>query len=298
MEDEEASWCTTLFLKCKKTKKLFMVTVPPGSKPDLKPLAKLLGSKELRLADEKSRACLSLSDAESKAGCLTAMSVVGDKEGVVTSVLDEGILNPAGFRCRMCSGCRDFKNHAQHRIAEITAEVLVDVLKSSGHEPMVIKVPVRKDAPKKPEPSSPENVTPPKPPDNDGGGGGDNGNNGNNGNDKNDENSRPGDNSSGGGGGGGGGKSGSNAPAAKKGKGGFGCNVLSTSSIENKVNSAVDAFLDAYMLSPFSKKIALPVRYFRSSFLSAPPPPSYVITESRLLFFSRPCSYRLSSLLS
>ena len=154
-EEEEKSWCTSLFLKCKKTKKLFMVTVPPNSgKPDIKKLAALLGSKEVRLADDKSRLCLNLSSSEAEKGCLTAMSVVGDTTNSVTSVLDEKMLSP-DLNCRMCSGCRDFKNHAQHRIAELSSGDLTKFLEDCNHPPLILNIPRRAEEEKKSSPPPP-----------------------------------------------------------------------------------------------------------------------------------------------
>ena len=77
VEEEVASWCTSLLVKCKKTKKMFMVTTAPGNKPDLKKLAKDVGAKELRLVSaEKDKDVLHLPEG-CENGCVTALSVVG-----------------------------------------------------------------------------------------------------------------------------------------------------------------------------------------------------------------------------
>jgi Ala-tRNA(Pro) deacylase len=77
VEEELASWCTSLLVKCKKSKKMFMVTTAPGNKADLKRLAKEVGAKELRLVSaEKDKAVLNLPEG-CQNGCVTALSVVG-----------------------------------------------------------------------------------------------------------------------------------------------------------------------------------------------------------------------------
>lgn len=77
VEEEVASWCTSLLVKCKKTKKMFMVTTAPGNRADLKKLAKDVGAKELRLVSaEKDKAVLHLPEG-CENGCVTALSVVG-----------------------------------------------------------------------------------------------------------------------------------------------------------------------------------------------------------------------------
>ena len=107
----QASWCTSLLVKCKKTKKLFMVTSRPGARANLKAVAKQVGAKELRMAGEKEKALLGLAEG-CEGGCVTAMSVLGDTEGKVTSVVDAAIPEMVA-NLRMCSGCRDFKAHNQ-----------------------------------------------------------------------------------------------------------------------------------------------------------------------------------------
>ena len=107
----QASWCTSLLVKCKKTKKVFMLTTRPGARANLKAVAKQVGAKELRMAGEKEKALLGLAEG-CEGGCVTAMSVLGDTEGKVTSVVDAAIPEMAA-NLRMCSGCRDFKAHNQ-----------------------------------------------------------------------------------------------------------------------------------------------------------------------------------------
>ena len=58
----------------------------PGTKPDLKKLAKSIGAKELRIAGDTDKAVLGL-PAGSFGGSLTAMSVVGDTENKVSSLV-------------------------------------------------------------------------------------------------------------------------------------------------------------------------------------------------------------------
>ena len=75
--DEVGSWCTSLLVKCKKKKTIFMITAAPGHKVDLKKMASLVGAKELRLvSSDVDKAHLTLWP-ECAGGCVTAMSVVG-----------------------------------------------------------------------------------------------------------------------------------------------------------------------------------------------------------------------------
>lgn len=77
VDEEVASWCTSLLVKCKKKKTMFMVTTAPGNKADLKKIAKQVGAKELRLVTaEKDKAVLGLPEG-CQNGCVTALSVVG-----------------------------------------------------------------------------------------------------------------------------------------------------------------------------------------------------------------------------
>ena len=131
VEEEVASWAKTLFLKDKKKKKLFMVTVP-GTAPSipLKMLSKAVGVKELRMAGAKDmKAALGL-----EKGCVTAMSVVNDVACKITSVIDKRCI---GGNFRMCSGCNDPKDHTQHHISEQSTESLMAFLEACGHAPMI-----------------------------------------------------------------------------------------------------------------------------------------------------------------
>ena len=88
-----------------------MVTTRPGARANLKAVAKQVGAKELRMAGEKEKALLGLAEG-CEGGCVTAMSVLGDTEGKVTSVVDAAIPEMAA-NLRICSGCRAFKAHNQ-----------------------------------------------------------------------------------------------------------------------------------------------------------------------------------------
>ena len=39
---------------------------------------------------------------------------------------------------RMCSGCRDFKDHTQHHIASVPAATVIKLLEESGHPPKFV----------------------------------------------------------------------------------------------------------------------------------------------------------------
>ena len=67
------------------------------------------------------------------------MSVVGDKQGKVTSVLDEQLQKWAE-PLRMCSGCADFKDHAQHHVSSVPVAALLHLLEASGHKPKFVAI--------------------------------------------------------------------------------------------------------------------------------------------------------------
>merc|ERR1719277_746977 len=69
-------------------------------------------------------------------GCVTAMSVVNDKVGNVTSVLDSRLLKE-GTRIRMCTGCNDALDHSQHRISEQGPSSLLSFCEACGHTPRI-----------------------------------------------------------------------------------------------------------------------------------------------------------------
>jgi hypothetical protein len=76
-DEEAASWCTSLLVKCKKKKQIYMITSAPGHKPDLKKIAGAVGAKELRLvSSDADKAHLKL-PVKCTSGCVTAMSVIG-----------------------------------------------------------------------------------------------------------------------------------------------------------------------------------------------------------------------------
>ena len=131
VEEEVASWAKTLFLKDKKKKQLFMVTIPSSAAAiPLKMLSKALGMKELRMAGAKDmEAALGL-----ERGCVTAISVVNDVECKITSVLDKRCI---GTVFRMCTGCNDPKDHTQHHISEQSTESLMAFLDACGHAPLI-----------------------------------------------------------------------------------------------------------------------------------------------------------------
>eukprot|EP01052_Picozoa_sp_SAG31_P020411 SAG31_NODE_1532_length_7990_cov_8.692941_9_plen_68_part_00 len=60
-------------------------------------------------------------------------------QGKIISVLDDQIPNMVA-PLRMCSGCRDFKDHTQHHIASVRPQVLIKMLVDSGHEPMLVSM--------------------------------------------------------------------------------------------------------------------------------------------------------------
>lgn len=126
-----------LIVKGKKTSTVYMLTIPQQNSINLKALAKTLKEKELRLLDMKKRDDLLC---QTK-GCFTLLSLYGNKEGKVKSVIhtdlfDEGAENDEQS-LRICCGCDDPLDHTQHRIADVKIKHVKQLVKESNTEPPI-----------------------------------------------------------------------------------------------------------------------------------------------------------------
>ena len=112
-----------LFVKCKKTKKLFLITARQESKVNLKVTSKALGVKELRLAS----ADLVLEKLHSQKGCITCLSLFYDIDQSVQWVVEKSLLKQQPEWC-LCAGCHDPLNHKQHNVTTLTQAQLSSIL--------------------------------------------------------------------------------------------------------------------------------------------------------------------------
>lgn len=122
-----------LFVKDKKSKGLYLISMRQGVQADLKKLAKgIEGVKEFRMSSGgKEQFCV-------ESGCITLCSLYNNVQGTVTPVIDSGLLNSTE-KLRICAGCSDALDHSQHNVVDITMKQLQELMKvSSTPEPIVV----------------------------------------------------------------------------------------------------------------------------------------------------------------
>ena len=131
-------------------------------KADLKTLAKVLGVKELRMAQPVDMNSI----LHVEKGCVTAMTPfmvcvcvlcytilaglftkctslllvfisLQDGEGLCQSVLDSALFQQ-NAPLRMCAGCSDARDHTQHNISSCPPSALQSLLLESNHTPILI----------------------------------------------------------------------------------------------------------------------------------------------------------------
>lgn len=118
-----------LFLKDKKDG-LWLVTLRDDLRVDLNALAKTLGSPRFSFgAAELLIATLGI-----EPGSVTPFAVVNDAERNVRLVLDAGMLALAPL---------NFHPLRNDRTTAVTAEDLLKFVRATGHEPMIVEIPVR-----------------------------------------------------------------------------------------------------------------------------------------------------------
>eukprot|EP00941_MAST-03F_sp_MAST-3F-sp1_P002791 g2791.t1 len=116
-----------LFVKDKKSKKMFLITAKQSSKIDLKTLTKTLGMKQLRmmrLDDKKNYTFI-------RKGCITSLSLYNDVTADITPVFDSKLFELNSLR--ICAGCEDPADHSQHNVVDVTMEQILTLLAESGH---------------------------------------------------------------------------------------------------------------------------------------------------------------------
>jgi len=120
-----------LFVKDKKSKKMFLITALQDTKIDLKKLTKELGMKQLRM--------MRMDDAKNSSyvrrGCITALSLYNDVSAQITPVWDSKLLDQAMLR--ICAGCEDPSDHSQHNVVDIPLAKLQQLMSESGHSEII-----------------------------------------------------------------------------------------------------------------------------------------------------------------
>ncbi|XP_077586000.1 prolyl-tRNA synthetase associated domain-containing protein 1 [Stigmatopora nigra] len=128
LQDVNGVVTKNLFLKDKKKKSLWLVSVRHDRQVNLNELAKklALGSGNLRFADEATM----LDKLKVGQGCATALALLFDKEHVVKAVLDRDLLE---------GGHHMIYFHPMTNAATVgmTPEDLLRFLKDTGHEPVL-----------------------------------------------------------------------------------------------------------------------------------------------------------------
>mmetsp|Transcript_3193 Transcript_3193/g.7521 ORF Transcript_3193/g.7521 Transcript_3193/m.7521 type:complete len:266 (+) Transcript_3193:201-998(+) len=112
-----------VFVKCKKTKQMFLITARQASKIDLKQVASAVGAKELRLCKEVEETL------GSTKGCLTCLALFYDERNAVQWVVEEELLQLPEW-C-ICAGCADPLDHAQHNVTTLKTTDVAKVI--PGH---------------------------------------------------------------------------------------------------------------------------------------------------------------------
>lgn len=128
-----------LLVKGKKTSSVYMITMLQKTKADLKSLAKLLNEKEIRFVDISNKKYKDLVCQEK--GCLTMLTLLGNKVGKVQLVVQEELWNSEPNTClRICAGCNDPLDHSQHNIVDVSLGTLKVLLNQSNtQKPTVLE---------------------------------------------------------------------------------------------------------------------------------------------------------------
>ncbi|CAD7955076.1 unnamed protein product [Amoebophrya sp. A120] len=100
-----------MFVKCKKTKEMYLITVRQKSKIDLKSFAVALGAKELRLCKDREDYL------GSTRGCITALALFYDEGWNVKWVVETELM--AMPEWVLCAGCQDPLQHDQHNLTTV-----------------------------------------------------------------------------------------------------------------------------------------------------------------------------------
>jgi len=122
-----------LFLKDSKSKKLYLITFHQSINADLKTIQTKLNAKTLRFAPPD----IVKSVFGIERGCITSLSLLNDKKKQVISVFEPNIFNQPTLT--ICSGCKDPLDHSQHNVVDVPTDLLLNLLKASGHDPQIVE---------------------------------------------------------------------------------------------------------------------------------------------------------------
>jgi len=129
--DHDAGETKNLFIKDKKGRRHFLVSVDYGKSVDLKALGRQLGMAGLSLASpERLKQHLNVAP-----GSVTLLSVINDEQGQVEVILDQDLM------CHQALACHPLVNTAT---LLIPLSHLLRFLEETGHKPKVMDIPARK----------------------------------------------------------------------------------------------------------------------------------------------------------
>jgi len=114
-----------LFLKDSKTKQLYLVCLAQSRRVDMKTIGDKLGAKNLRLAgpaDIETAICL-------VHGCITPLWLYNNPQASVQLVVDAELLKTPDKPLVVCVGCGDAKDHAQHRVVDVSIAQMLGIAK-------------------------------------------------------------------------------------------------------------------------------------------------------------------------
>ena len=122
-----------LFVKDKKSKRLFLIATRQSVNVDLKKIAKAVdGVKEFRMSSDMKSAF------SVDSGCITLLSLYNNVQGTVTPIIDSALWTSTE-KLRICSGCSDALDHSQHNVVDIAMQQVKDLMKASNTpEPIIL----------------------------------------------------------------------------------------------------------------------------------------------------------------
>ncbi len=122
-----------LFVKDKKSGQLIMISARQEADIDLKEVAKQCKVKEVRLTQSSKEAFCQ------ERGCITLLSLYNNTQGDVLPAIDKKLLAMPSLK--ICAGCDDPLNHAQHNVVDVKPQLLLELLKETGHvEPVQLEL--------------------------------------------------------------------------------------------------------------------------------------------------------------
>mmetsp|Transcript_21844 Transcript_21844/g.38624 ORF Transcript_21844/g.38624 Transcript_21844/m.38624 type:complete len:586 (-) Transcript_21844:99-1856(-) len=113
-----------LFVKDKKTKQLYMISMRQHINANLKVVAKAVGAKELRFADSSFAAFCH------EKGCVSLLNLYNNVQGDVIPVIDSELFKAETLR--ICVGCNDPVDHSQHNLVDVSPALIQELLAESN----------------------------------------------------------------------------------------------------------------------------------------------------------------------